>query len=82
MGDQVKSKIHVLGGKQEWGIAARCHTVLPCSTAVFRALVVPSADKVTPARFDKLLNFRKTIIVLNIGLCLVLLSDAIGSSPL
>ena len=52
MGDQVKSKIHVLGGKQDWGIAARCHAVLPCSTAVFRALVVPSADKVTPVGFD------------------------------
>ena len=55
----VRRKIHVLGGKQDWGIAARCHTVLPCSAAVFRALVVPSAAKVTPARFDS-----KTEVVL------------------
>ena len=59
MGDRVKSKIHVLGGKHDWGIAARCHTVLPCSVAVFRALVVPSASKVTPAGFDS-----KTEVVL------------------
>ena len=52
MGDQVKSKLRVLGGKGNYGIAASCHVSMSCSVALFRALVVPNADKVTPAEFD------------------------------
>ena len=51
LGDKVKAQIRVLGGSNNYGIAARCHAVLPCSLAVFRALVLPNATKVTPAEF-------------------------------
>ena len=52
MGDQVKSKLRVLGGTGNYGIAASCHVSMSCSLAVFRSLVVPNATKVTPAQFD------------------------------
>ena len=52
MGDQVKSKLRVLGGKGNYGIAASCHASMSCSVALFRTLVVPNAAKVTPADFD------------------------------
>ena len=52
MGDQVKSKLRVLGGKGNYGIAASCHVSMSCSVALFRALVVPNAAQVTPADFD------------------------------
>ena len=52
MGDQVKSKLRVLGGQGNYGIAASCHVSMSCSLALFRALVVPNAAKVTPADFD------------------------------
>merc|ERR1719381_209737 len=52
MGDQVKSKLRVLGGTGNYGIAASCHVSMSCSVALFRTLVVPNAAKVTPADFD------------------------------
>jgi len=52
MGDQVKSKLRVLGGKGNYGIAASCHVSMSCSVALFRTLIVPNAVKVTPANFD------------------------------
>merc|ERR1712192_35191 len=52
MGDQVKSKLRVLGGTGNYGIAASCHVSMSCSIEVFRSLVVPNATKVTPAQFD------------------------------
>ena len=52
MGDQVKSKLRVLGGKGNYGIAASCHVSMSCSVALFRTLVTPNATKVTPAEFD------------------------------
>ena len=52
MGDQVKSKLRVLGGSGNYGIAASCHVSMSCSIEVFRSLVVPNATKVTPAQFD------------------------------
>jgi hypothetical protein len=52
MGDLLKAKIEVLGG-QQWGIGARCHVTTTCSLAVFRALVVPNATKVSPEQFDQ-----------------------------
>ena len=52
MGDQVKSKLRVLGGKGNYGIAASCHVSMSCSVALFRNLVVPNAAKVTPPEFD------------------------------
>ena len=52
LGDQVKSKLRVLGGSGNYGIAASCHVNMSCSLAVFRSLVVPNASKVTPAQFD------------------------------
>ena len=52
MGDQVKSKLRVLGGSGNYGIAASCHVSMSCSLAVFRSLVVPNATKVSPAQFD------------------------------
>ena len=52
MGDQVKSKLRVLGGSGNYGIAASCHVSMSCSIEVFRSLVVPNASKVTPAQFD------------------------------
>jgi len=51
LGDKVKAQITVLGGRDNYGIAARCHALLPCSMAVFRALVLPNATKVVPAEF-------------------------------
>ena len=51
LGDKVKAQISVLGGRDNYGIAARCHALLPCSMAVFRALVLPNATKVVPAEF-------------------------------
>lgn len=45
LGDECKANIHV----EKWCIAARCHCVTTCHPDVWRALVVPNADSVTPA---------------------------------
>ena len=52
MGDQVKSKLRVLGGKGNYGIAANCHVSMSCSVALFRTLVAPNATRIIPAEFD------------------------------
>jgi len=45
LGDVCKYNINV----EKWCIAARCHCVTTCHPDVWRALVVPNADSVTPA---------------------------------
>ena len=48
LGDAVKRGITV----EKWCVAARTATTTRCALEVFRALVVPHADRVTPAAFD------------------------------
>jgi len=52
LGDQVKSKLEIAGGKYDWHIKARCHLTTSLSREAFKAVVVPHVDSVTPAKFD------------------------------
>ena len=46
MGELLRSRIKVVGGEEGWGVAAHCHATMACSLAVFKAVVVPHANKV------------------------------------
>ena len=52
LGDQVKSKLEIAGGKYDWHIKARCHLTTSLSREAFKAVVVPHVGSVTPAKFD------------------------------
>ena len=50
LGDRVKGQIQV----EKWCVSARTHcTIEDCDIDVFRALVVPNAESVTPESFNK-----------------------------
>ena len=58
LGDEVKKHINV----EKWCIAARTHCTTTCNPDVFRKLVVPNADQVTPAEF----NHATPVVVANV----------------
>jgi len=53
MGNMVQAKINVLGGPNQYGVAAECHLTVNCSLAVFRTVIVPYVARVIPKTFNK-----------------------------
>ena len=53
LGDQVKSKLEVAGGKHNWHIMAKCHVTTSISREAFKAVIMPHVDRVIPANIDK-----------------------------
>ena len=83
LGDQVKSKLKVLGGRDAWGIAASCHVVLSCSTQLFRALVLPCAAKVTPGHIgeDTEVVLAEVVGTAQVGLPLISMVSRLHQCP-
>ena len=53
LGDKVKDKLVIAGGRGNWHIKAQCQVISNMSTQAFKAVVLPHADSVTPDIFDK-----------------------------
>merc|ERR1719209_1662391 len=53
MGNMVQAKINVLGGPNQYGVAAECHLTVNCSLPVFRTVIVPYVARVIPKNFNK-----------------------------
>ena len=53
LGDQVKDKLMIAGGRGNWHIKAQCQVISNMSTQAFKAVVIPHAASVTPDIFDK-----------------------------